>query len=503
MSQLNQEALDHLFAPACIVDAKLCVTYFNPPLSTLLQLPPRKITGVQIGELLTLGSDFWEKQLKTCRDSGLSISKEIDFNLNGSSFTFVFRMVKISDNQYVLFSNDLSVEKSLHSKYREQVNLLKESHQQVVQADKVRAIGELTAGISHEINNPLTVASGNTELLGFALDHQNLEEQREVITQCVGNIDEALGRIQKIISGMKGFLHQGSENKKEYIDLNRVIDNALNLTSGTLESSGIKVKTKIQVDSPVILGNQTRIEQILINLIQNAVDGLKGVSDPQMTIELIRNVEKHLFYLRVIDNGPGVPQEIRNKIFDNFFTTKDMGEGTGLGLSLCRKIAEDHHGELDLLEGDMGASFQLSLPVIEVSSFASNDEIFSKLNDVNGKKILVVDNDVTILNLCQKIMEPTSFIFIGSTGGEEALDVFDKYDVDAVITDLNMPGISGKEFVTHLRKISKKVPVFYLSDSNGVEQYQNDRGELNLSGMIVKPFKADDLVNALTKAFSK
>lgn len=503
MAHLKQEALDHLFAPACIVDEKLCLTYFNPSMSTLLQLPPRKIKGAAIGDLIALKAGFWESKLKVCQEKGLSISEEIDFTLNGSSFTFVFRMVKVSDQEFVIFSNDLSVEKSLHSKYREQVNLLRESHQQVVQADKVRVIGELTAGISHEINNPLTVASGNAELLGFALDNENLEEQREIIENCVGNIDEALERIQNIITGMKGFLHQGKEDKKEYIDLKNVIENSLNLTQGTLEGRGISVTTKMEADSPVVLGNKTRLEQILINLLQNATDSLKGIDKPKIEIKCTRDFKKHFFYLEVRDNGHGVPENIKAKIFENFFTTKDMGEGTGLGLSLCRKIAEDHQGDLKLIETKEGACFQLSLPVIEVSSFASNDEIFSKLNAVNGKKILVVDNDVTILNLCQKIMEPTNFIFIGSTGGEEALDVFDKYDVDAVVTDLNMPGLSGKEFVTKLREVSKGVPVFYLSDSSGVEQYQKDRGELNLAGMIVKPFKAEDLVNPLTKELLK
>ncbi len=505
MATFSEEVLDHLLSPACIVKQDLSLTYFNPSMSTFLQLPPRKIGGAKIDELIHISDSFWSDQKKLCQENGHSISEEKDFTLNKKDYSFVFRMVKISEDEFVIFSNDFSVEKTLHSKYREQVNLLKESHQQVVQADKVRVIGELSAGISHEINNPLTVASGNTELLGFALENENLEEQRSVIEQCVTNIDEALNRIQSIISGMKGFLHQGSEDKKEYIDLKKVVENSLNLTQGTLESGKVSVEQRIKADSPVILGNQTRLEQILINLIQNSYDSLRDteVKCPKITIELERDFKKHFFYLRVFDNGPGIKAELQSKIFENFFTTKEMGQGTGLGLSLCRKIAEDHQGTLDYIEQKDGALFQLSLPVIEVSSFASNDEIFSKLNDVNGKKILVVDNDVTILNLCQKFMEPTNFIFIGSTGGEEALDVFDKYDVDAVVTDLNMPGVSGKNFVSRLRKVSQNVPVFYLSDSSGLEQYQKDREELNLSGMIVKPFKAEDLIGVLTKELSK
>ena len=504
MTTLSTDELDLLFSPAFTLSEELKVQYFNPALSTLLQLPPRKIKEQKVKELFPLDERFWNDLKERTQEQGSAISEEIDFSIGNENYTFVFRLKKV-DSLILCVSNDLSVEKSLHGKYREQLELLKKSHQQVVQADKVRALGELTAGISHEINNPLTVASGNNELLGFALETEDLNDQRDVLTQCQGNIDEALTRIQTIIAGMKGFLHQDSqgEDKKEYIELKSVIDNSLKLTQGTLDSASIKSVVNIPEGGHVVLGNQTRLEQIVINLIQNATDSMRdaGVQNPTLKIELKRDPEKHQISLNISDNGPGVSAEVKDQIFENFFTTKEMGKGTGLGLSLCQKIAEDHQGSLRLIDKEGGAHFELCLPIIEVSSFASNDEIFSKLNDIHGKKILVVDNDVTILNLCQKFMESTSFIFIGSTGGEEALEVLNKYDVDAVITDLNMPGIDGSTFVKHLRQSYGPVPVFYLSDTSGMDQYKKDKEALNLSGMLVKPFKSSELVSLLEEAF--
>jgi len=495
---------DHDYSPVFVLDKEFNVTYFNGLAGTFLKLSPRKINGKDIKELIPLPESLWHDLKSQALSLGsVGVSSETDFLYLGDSFSFVFRLQNNGD-EFLLFCNDLSVEKKLHIKYQKQVELLKESHNQLLQADKVRAIGELTAGISHEINNPLTVASGNTEILGFSLEEEDLNAQRELITSCVDNLDESLGRINEIISGMKGFLHQGQGDKKEYINLDDVIKAAVKLTSSTLKEYNIDLKFNASNGQSVVLGNQTKLEQIVINLIQNSADGIKqkGQSDGLIEIFLGKSSSGHYQTLSVVDNGAGIESKDIPKIFDSFFTTKEMGDGTGLGLSICKKIAEDHQGDLEFENSNNGARFTLKLPVIEVSSYASNDEFFSKINDVDGRKVLVVDNDATILNLCQKIFESTKYIFIGSTGGAEALDVLQKYEVDLIITDLNMPGIDGRTFVRKLRESNGSVPVFYLSSENGLKTYDADKVDLNLSGILLKPFKTEQLVNLLNKAFS-
>lgn len=496
---------DESYSPTLLLSEDFTIEYFNPLWATLLQLPPRKIKDQKVSELLPIKQEMWSELYKDAKEKGSSVSPEVDFVYQGQNFSFVFRLVKVSDKKFLLFGNDLSVEKTLHSKYRDQVELLKESHQEVVQADKVKAIGELTAGISHEINNPLTVASGNAEILGFSLESENLEEQREAITSCVENINESLDRISEIIKGMKGFLHKGQQEKKQYLDLKDVVDNSLKLIGPTFEEWKVSLEVALPENHLVALGNKTRLEQILINLLQNALDSVKAKGeDGVVKLTMRKSQDNHAIYIDVLDNGPGVSQDNQEKIFDTFFTTKAMGEGTGLGLSICRKIAEDHQGGLFYMpDTKEGAHFRLSLPVIEVSSYTSNDEILSKMNDVAGKKVLVVDNDATILNLCQKFLEGTHYIFIGSTGGEEALAVLEKYHVDVVITDLHMPGLDGRGFVQKLREGHDELPVYYLSGEGQMEAYQKDKGEFNLSGMLVKPFKSEELLSLLNKTFTQ
>lgn len=498
------ENFDHSFSPVLIVNDKFVVQYFNPMVSTLLQLPPRKIKEAHLKDLFPIEGELWDELKKGAEESGVAVSNEVDFSYLGNALSFVFRMAKHGDN-FIIHSNDLSVEKKLHQKYREQVEQLKIGHQEVLKADKVRAIGELTAGISHEINNPLTVATGNTEILGFMLENEDINSEREGIKSCIDNIDESLVRIHEIILGMKKFLHETGHDKKEYINLDDVVQTSQKLVNSTFEDGEVPLKVTNKVPNAVVLGNKTRLEQVLINLLKNAFDSVVDARIEKPQVELVISKEKngHYIDLKVLDNGPGVAPENREKIFENFFTTKEMGEGTGLGLSLCKKIAEDHQGSLELGDSKNGAEFTLSLPVIEVSSYASNDEILAKINNIDGKKVLVVDNDATILNLCQKFLDSTPYIFIGSTGGNEALEVLEKYAIDAVITDLQMPGLDGRTFVSKLREQNSDLPVFYLSSSKGMETYQKDKELLNLSGILLKPFKSEELINLLKGAFSK
>ncbi len=509
MDSLTPENLatlfDQSFSPTLLVDSKLIIQYFNPLWSTMLQLPPRKIKGQSLIELLPMEDKWWKDLIKDAKEKSSAVSSEITFNFNNQAFTFVFRVASVEEGKsFLIFGNDLSVERSLHDKYREQLEQLREGHEEVVQADKVKAIGELTAGISHEINNPLTVASGNMEILGFSLESEDLKGERENLSRCSENVIEALDRINVIIQGLKGFLHKEQQEKKQYIDLKEVVQNTLKLVESSYDEYGVQLKVELPEVTMVALGHKVRLEQVLINLLQNALDSVKAKGpDGLVELKLSKISGQKGLAFDVTDNGSGVDEDIRAKIFDTFFTTKAMGEGTGLGLSLCRKIAEDHQGSLEYLESDHGAHFRMSLPAIEVSSYTANDEILSKINDVRGKKVLVVDNDTTILNLCHMFLENSPYIFIGSTGGEEALEVMERFEADVVLTDLNMPKLNGQNFVKALRDKGHHIPVFYVSSEKGMEDYQRDKDDLKLSGMLVKPFKREQFLELLDKTFSQ
>src|SRR5690606_27361382 len=150
--------------------------------------------------------------------------------------------------------------------------------------------------------------------------------------------------------------------------------------------------------------------------------------------------------IKVSDNGPGIPKEISEDIFSPFFTTKDVGEGTGLGLSICKKIVESHQGELSFTsEQGKGTTFIVKLPIIEVSSYTQSEYLMQQKNR-DGKRILVVDNEVQVLNILHTFIEEEGHVFIGSTNGNEALRFLDNINIDLIITDFTMPQMNGTEF---------------------------------------------------------
>lgn len=494
------EMCNDLFEPVTAVNANNEVIYFNQAFLTIFKLTPRKLKKISIIDLFSEIDKTLEEIIKNVRDEKtVHISEELTFKFNDSIYTIVCRAFWA--NEYVVLTfNDLSVEKTLFEKYKQQLEQLKDSHNQVVQADKLRVIGELTAGVSHEINNPLTVACGNTEILGFMLDNPDLNSVKTEISNCIENIDESHKRIQTIISNMKEFLHTKDEENKEYCSINELIAKSLTFVEKLYEER--KVELVFNDNKRTIVGwvNKGKFEQVIINLLQNSLDAVsEGIKKPKVVISLEKSEDDNQIHLTVTDNGPGIENDSVERIFDTFYTTKEAGKGTGLGLSISKRIMEAHQGDLEYIQGDSGACFRVSLPVVEVSSFAGNNAFLGKIDASEGVRVLVVDNDVQVLNLCHKFFEDTKFQFIGSTSADDAIALMKKIDVDIIITDIKMPEIDGPKMISTIRKSNKNVKVFYLSSKENMETFNKDKDKLKLDGFIIKPFTKEEFLSPLEK----
>ena len=491
--------LDSLFEPVLVFNQNNESVYFNHFATSFFQLSPRKMKNAALKTLVGAGVEMIENLIDQCRkEKGSLVSEEFSCEIGGQLKTLVVKANSFSNDLIHLYFNDLSVEKSLYDKYKAQVEELRQTHQQVLQADKVRALGELTAGINHEINNPLTVVWGNAELLGFSFDNEDLNPEREVMQEALGNINEGLERIQTIITNMKEFLHSERKESMEYASYKDVIENSHKFLSPAFKEENVKLELDIKKEKAIGLMNKIKIEQVIVNLAKNSLDALveAGTENPEVKIALDRPKGSSYIYIDVIDNGPGVPADIKERIFDNFYTTKEVGKGTGLGLSLSKSIIEAHQGTISI-EEHSGGWFRVSLPVLEVSSYASNDLLFQTLANQGGKKVLVVDNDVNILNLCHKFFEGEKFLFIGSSNGFDALEILEKIQVDVILTDIMMPEMDGRTFVQEVRKRKVDAPVFYLSSKEKMNIYQEDKDELKVSGLVIKPFTKDELLGTL------
>ena len=500
---ISFELFDDLFEPVIVLNENAEILYYNSSFLALFQMTPR--TVLKLGTLKELFSELGSSFsifLDNFLTEKASISAELTFTRNQQSNTVILKGSKLFD-RYVLMIKDMTVEKQLYDKYKIQVEELKNSHEQILQADKLKALGEMSANISHEINNPLTVASGNNELLGFALESDDLNEQRENITLCQSNITSSLDRISKIISNMKDFLHK-SEDAKEYINLHHIIENSIALLKERIEGEKVSVQVVAKNPDVIIMGNQLKLEQVVINLLSNALDALaeNNTPTPSITIEILPDNEKSSVHLKISDNGPGIKKENREKIFQTFFTTKEVGKGTGLGLSISRRIIQTHQGTLELENSKTGASFVITLPSLELSNYLQSDWD-QVLNDQSEqKKILFVDNEPQILNLCMSYLKNSPYLFLGATSAEEALNIIKRTSVHLIVTDLNMPKENGIDLIEFLRKKGIQTPALLLSGKEALETYGQVKDRLNISGMVLKPFTQDELFNTLKKTFA-
>ncbi|MBO8164776.1 MAG: histidine kinase [Brevibacillus sp.] len=231
---------------------------------------------------------------------------------------------------------------------------------QLVQSAKMAAIGEMAAGVAHELNSPLTAILGNAQLLMRQLSSEPLQRMTKDIYQCGV-------RCKKIIQNLLTFSRQ-EEYHFECLSVNELIEDVLVLIGYQLTVSGIKISKRLSDEALLFQGSRHQIEQILINLLLNARDALQGVPNPVITIESFRHqtADGSFVGVSVHDNGVGIKQEALAQIFQPFYTTKAERKGSGLGLSVSLGIAESHGGKLTV-ESEAGeySIFTLLLPNYE------------------------------------------------------------------------------------------------------------------------------------------
>ena len=241
-------------------------------------------------------------------------------------------------------------------------NDLHRIQEQLIRAERLAAIGQLAAGVSHEIDNPVGIILGYAELLlaDMAGEDSRRPDVEAIIAEC--------RRCRRITGGLLGLARSGPV-RRELVDVE-------DLVAGTVASlqpqklfRGVSVRTAVAQPLPPIQGDSDTIRQVLVNLMLNAAQAMVGEGALTLTLGL----EKQQVVLRVEDNGPGIPEDLRGRIFDPFFSTKGTGQGTGLGLSVCRKLMEDHGGEISVEESPAGgACFRLAFPRAEAEKCFDN-----------------------------------------------------------------------------------------------------------------------------------
>lgn len=502
----DYSSFDHLFDPVVAVNLKQELVYFNNQASIFFKLPPRVLkTKNHLIQLCDTGDFDVESWLsKALLSFDVQLSPEIKLHLPHDPETEYYIIMKLIPLQisggasFAIVFHDKTVETNLHTKYRDQLEELKKTHAQILQADKLTTLGELTANISHEINNPLTIAAGHSEIIKGYLSSATPMDKLKKLQNANDTVIHSLERVNQIIKNMKDFLHQ-SEEKKEYCDLARLIDSAIEWVQPGAKKAGVTVQRDFKVHA-VALVNRIKIEQVIINLIKNSIDAISeaGIKDGKVNVSLSKADDEEQTCIDITDNGPGMPDAIKKNLFKPFQSTKDSGHGTGLGLSICSKIIESHRGKLDLVDTQTGCQFRIKLPLIELYSYTRNDRSLS--GSKKQKRILVLDNEVQILNVLNTFISDENLVFIGSSDPTDALSFLQKANIDLIVTDFHMPVMTGSEFSAKARGVGYSGPILYMTSSKFIDQFNKDKKDLDIGGLIVKPFSREDVMKTINAA---
>jgi len=366
---------------------------------------------------------------------------------------------------------------------------------QLAQSEKLAAMGELLAGVAHELNNPLSVVLGQTALLREAAEGGPLAKRAEKIAR-------AAERCARIVKNFLAMAHQHPPERHP-VRLNEVVEEVLELLAYQLRMDTVEVRLGLADGLPVLWADPHQLGQVAVNLITNAQQAMRGTPPPRrLTLTTRHDPGRGRITLEVADSGPGIPPEIQARIFEPFFTTKPPGEGTGVGLALCQGIVEAHGGSIGVeSRPGQGAIFRIELPVVAPPRVRPEAPHEDRLLAPRGQAILVVDDEPEVADVLAEILAADGHRVEVAGDGAAALDTLQTGSYDLILSDLRMPQMDGPGLYRELaRRRPDLLPrvVFLTGDTLSPEiiAFLNETGAPSLA----KPFALEEVRRVIQRA---
>ncbi len=363
-------------------------------------------------------------------------------------------------------------------------------------ARKMEALGQLTGGIAHDFNNILGIILGNNELV---LNYYVPDGQAK-LARHLNNIQKAGNRAAALVSQMLAFSRSKASDDKP-LQLQALVKEDLKILSSTLPSS-IEITTEMEENLPNVLMDPGQLSQLLMNLCVNARDTMDGKGNLTIRLSLAKGVEAECAAchkqlegdwaeLSVTDTGTGIPPDVLGRIFDPFYTTKDVGKGTGMGLPVIYGIMRNHGGHI-LVETELGkgTTFKLMFPpVVEEGETQETDPSSLELPRGQGTQILVVDDEPDLGDFIGDLLEHYGYQSTVLTSSKKALELFKEKPNDFAL------GITGTALVKNLRKVSPALPVILCTGSSeDIDAENADRMGVHY---LAKPVRVESLIQAV------
>lgn len=492
-SRILSQAVEQAGESVVITDRDGTIEYVNPAFT--------QITGYGFDEAIgsnprilksgTRDDEFYENLWKTISSGEVWSSPMVERRKDGSLYPAAMSIAPIFDHNheithYVGIQQDMTEHHNLEEQLR--------------QSQKMEALGTLVGGIAHDFNNMLLGIAGNVFL---AMDE--VEHQPETVEK-LKTVEETTFRAAEMIQQLLLFSRKGQLVMQPF-GLTSFLNSNLELIRKSIPEN-IDFQCTICTDELMLIGDATQLEQVVMNLLNNARDAVESVSDPviQLTLDEYEADEQfkkdypkvrgdRLVHIMVADNGSGILAENMKHIFEPFYTTKDVGEGTGLGLAMCYGSVQSHGGTI-VVESSPGegSRFHIYLPMNDERELLVLEESLSEPVPGKGETLLVVDDNGFVRDTTKELLKRLGYETLEASDGLEAVDAFraHKDEIALVIMDVVMPRLGGVKAVERMRKIRPELKVIYAT---GYDKEKTLGREMPVREDIVisKPYNMDAL----------
>jgi len=390
---------------------------------------------------------------------------------------------------------------------KEDITQQKKLEEQLKHAQKMEAIGQLAGGIAHDFNNVLGIIRGSNHILTQKITEPKLK-------RFISMIESAVDRGTSITGRLLTFARKG-ESQFHNIDIAEIINEIKRTLEHTIEKS-ITIKIDIPSILPEVWGNRNDLYQMLVNLCINARDAIvDSANEDGGTISIRTSVVKPDYILEelhqevpidhvqisVTDTGKGIPEDLRQRLFEPYFTTKPAGKGTGLGLSIVYGMVKAHKGFIDVKsETGKGTTFTIYIPVSQIKE--KNEMVKQEIADLKGEEsILLVEDESDLRDIAFDILSRHGYRVHIAEDGMEAISIFTDLqdDIDLIILDLGLPVLSGIQVLRRIREKGTPIPIIVASGYVSPIMKQELLG-LGVKTMIQKPYQTEKLLTSIREA---